>query len=132
MTIHLYDLADGLNQLIRTGIFEQIAQRAGFERRENLVVGRETGQDQDADLGLAQGDFANSLNAVYLGHNQVHQNHVRMQPFGLSDRLAAIAGFAHDGQPRFSGQKGANTAADNGMVVGDQDANGHNNLSESC
>ena len=90
------NLMNGAHQFLGAGVFEQIAQRARFDGRKDLVVGGKAGQHQDARSRLLGRDLPRGFNAVQLGHDQVHQDHVGAQGLSLSDGLCSIAGLAND------------------------------------
>jgi hypothetical protein len=41
-------------------------------------------------------DLSRRFQAIQMGHADVHNQHVRLQIFGLFDRLLAVDGFAND------------------------------------
>ncbi len=113
---------DGLEQLLGRGIFEQIAQGAGLDRRKDLVVGGKAGDHQDTGLRVLGNDLGDRLQAGLAGHDDVHQDDVRAQSTGLLDRLHAVLGFADHLHARLAGDQGAQPSAHDGVIVGDQDA----------
>ena len=54
------------------------------------------------------------------GHGDVHQDNVRLQQGRKADRLAAIGGLAHNLDATLRLEKGAETLADDGVVLGEQ------------
>ncbi len=112
---------DRLHQLLRAGILQEVPEGARLHGREHLVVGGEAGEHQDPDLGMGRRDPAGGLDAVHLGHHQVHEHHVRLQRTGLLHRFQAILGLSHDLDVPFGGQQHGQSLAHDVMVIGDQD-----------
>src|SRR5579863_7255862 len=71
-------------------VLEQVAERAGLERRKDVVlvaIGRE---DDDADLRVSRADLAERLDPVHHGHLDIEKDHVGMCPPSLFHRLDAV------------------------------------------
>ena len=119
---------DGLHQLRRARVFQDIAQRPGFDGRKDLVVGGKAGQHQHPGgtrhAGLPGRDLARRLDAVHPGHDQVHQDHVGAQRLCLGDRLQAVARFPYHLDVGLRAQQGADALAQNGVVIGNENTNG--------
>jgi len=119
------DRAHRLQQLLRRVVLEHEAAGAGVERVEDVLVQRERRQDEDARRVLAGEDAPRRLQAVELGHADVHQHDGRIEARHLGDRLAARAGLRDDLDVRLAGEQHAEAGPDHGLVVGDQDADAH-------
>ena len=118
------DLMDRLHQVIRPGIFEQIAQRAGLDGRKDLVVGGKAGQHQDAHAGWLRRDLPCGFDAIHLGHHQVHQDHVGVQRLSLGDGLGSVARLADHLDVALGREQRADAFADDGVVVNNHNSNG--------
>ena len=110
-------LADGLHQVGRAGVLQQVAQRPGLDGREDVVVAGEAGQHQDAGRQVAPGQAADRLQAVHPGHEQVHQHHVRAQPLHQPHRRLAVGRLADHLQFGLGGQQRLHAAAHDRLVV---------------
>ena len=122
-------LPDGPHQFLRPSVLEQIAQCASLDGRKDLVVAGKTGQYQDAYLRLAGCDAARGFQSISNWHHQVHEDDVRPEPLHLGNCLAPISGLAHHLDVQLCGKQGADALADDGMVIGYQNANGRATLS---
>ena len=69
-------------------------------------------------------DLAGGLDAVHLGHRDVHQDHVGLQLLGQPDGLVAVAGLADDVES-LVGHRAAQTFAQHPMVVGQHQSDRH-------
>jgi hypothetical protein len=89
-------------------------------------------QHNDADVGIALDDLGRSVDAVELGHGNVHDNHVGRELFGEADGFAAIGGFADDFDSRVGLEQEPKTFANYSMIVGNEDScgGGHGAASE--
>jgi hypothetical protein len=63
-------------------------------------------------------ELTGRIQAVEIGHPNIHDHDVRVQLQSLLDRLAAVAGFTADFPAFMFFQKRAQTAAHDFMVVG--------------
>jgi hypothetical protein len=68
-------------------------------------------------------DGRDGLEAAHLGHEQVHQDHVRHQAVGGGNALAAVLGLADDVEVLQQLQESPEPTADDGVIVHQQDAN---------
>ncbi len=118
----LVDILDGGDQFLGFRVFQQISQCAGLDGRKNLVIGGKTGQGQYARLGLPGHDLADGLDPIHAGHDQVHQDHIRLEGFGLLNGFQAVAGFADHFHPIHFRQQGAHAFTDNALIVNDQES----------
>ena len=74
---------------------------------------------------------ARRLDAVDVGHADVHQDDVRPQAPRLRDRLAPVRRLADDLDVLLGLEDHAEAGADERLVVGDQDAQAHAGLTGS-
>ena len=72
---------------------------------------------------IALGDLFGGFDAVEIGHADVEDGDVGFELGGLSDGLAAVFGFADDGEFGLLLDEKAQAATDEGVVVGEQDSN---------
>ena len=70
-------------------------------------------------------DLAGGLDAVEVGHADVHQHDLGMQSPRCLDGLCAVARFCDHLEVRFGVQDDPEASADKLLIVGDQDADGH-------
>ena len=85
-----------LDQFLGGGILQQVAQGTRLDGREDLVVLGKAGDDQDPSRAALLCKLHDGLDAVLLGHDDVHQDDVGPQSMCLFHHLDPIAGFAHD------------------------------------
>ena len=72
--------------------------------------------------GVGVGQAARGLDAVQLGHGDVHHHHVGLQFLGQFHGFAAVAGLAHDLHVGLRAQDHLESLAHHGVVVSQQDA----------
>src|SRR5262249_48501776 len=112
--------ADRLDEIGGGGLLHQVARRA--ERGELVhilvvAVGRQ--HEQLAGQALVN-DLSRRLEPVELRHRDVHDDDVRQEFLRELHGLAAVLGLADDLDVGFGGQQGAETLADDGVVVSEQ------------
>jgi hypothetical protein len=118
------NLTHGVEQ-IDVGIgFEDVAVGAGAEGFASDVFGKMHGEDEDIGLGGDGAYFADGVEAVHFRHGEIEQDHVGLMFFYIFQSFEAVGGFVADFEPRFEFKKYANTAAHDGVVVGDENALG--------
>ena len=112
---------------------EQVGVRIGLQ---NVGEGAETeafprdflremhGEHQDVGRGGFVADGADNIEAAHFRHGQVEDEQVRLFLLDVVHGLDAIGGFATYLDAGLGFQHGADAAADNDMVVGDQNAIG--------
>ena len=67
-------------------------------------------------------DAPGRLDAVELGHADVHQDDGRLEARRLVDRLEPVARLGHDLDVVLAGEQHAEAGAHHRLVVGDEDA----------
>ena len=82
------------------------------------VVG---GEDYRARCGPGIPQPFQGGDAVYPGHLEVEQDHVRPERFGQPHRLRAVRGLADHLEVRLGAEDGDEALAQHRVVVGDQD-----------
>lgn len=105
----------------------QEAARAGSEGLYDEVVLLEGGQHEDLDSGqvLVLGDQPGGLDAVQLGHPDVHDHDIGTLGPGQPYRLPPVGGLPDDLHVRLCVDEEPERAPEQSLVVGEQDANGH-------
>jgi hypothetical protein len=103
------DGADGGVQVVGRCVLEQETAGSGAQCSEEVLVQVEGGEHQDTGVACG-GDAAGGLDAVHVGHADVHEDNVGPVFGRCGDRLAAGAGGAHDvqvghGRPSGGGQR---------------------------
>ena len=68
------------------------------------------------------GDQPGGFESVHLGHADVHQDHVGPLTLGDLDGFVAVGCFADHLDAVFGSEQREETAADEGLVVGDRDS----------
>ena len=119
--------ADPGHELLGRDVLEQEAAGPGAQRLVDVLVEVEGGQHQHPHRALAGGgdDPARRLDAVELGHADVHEHDVGLEVVGHRHRLGAVGGLADDVEVVLGVEDHLEPGAHERLVVGDQDANGH-------
>ena len=104
--------ADAADDLLRVGVLEQVAERAGVERAEDPVAVGERGEHDHPRRRPGLHDRARGLDAVELGHLEVHEHDV-----GLGARARARPPRAVGGGPDDLDVLGAARAAASSAVA---------------
>ena len=112
--------ADRVRELFGLHVLHQVARRAGLQRREELIVVREAGQDEHLRLRTALLHTADGGDAVKAGHHQIHQHDLRLDLRGLLDRLDAVSRFCDDGDIVLQVEEEAEAVAHHSLVVHDE------------
>ena len=120
------DRADGAHDLVLVGALEQVAARAGAHGGEDRVVVLEHRQHQHADVRAGRDDRAGGLDAVRARASAGPSRPRRAASSRASgDRLGAVGGLADDLDVAARVEQRAQPVAEDRVVVGDQDADGH-------
>jgi DNA-binding NarL/FixJ family response regulator len=94
------DAPDRIDDLLHRSGLGHVAQGAGPHRLLDLpLVDLGAGHDQDAGFRPPSQDRAGGGDAVDLGHHQVHQHDVGLQPPRGLDRFPAVAGLPRQLHP---------------------------------
>ena len=113
---------DRRGQLVRLGVLEQEARRAGFEGRHDARLLDEAGDRDDLDVRVRGLDPHRRVDAVDARHHEVHDDDIGSQAGGLFDRPGAVRGLADDLEIVMQRQEIAHAPPDHGVVVDEQDA----------
>jgi hypothetical protein len=114
---------DGVDQVLGGDVLEQEPAGPGAQRRQDVLVEVEGGQDQHPDrvLDALAGQAAGRLDPVHAGHADVHQGHVGPDVAGQPDRLVAVGRLADHLQAGLGVQDHPEPGPHQRLVVGDQD-----------
>src|SRR6266536_2086096 len=120
----LNSYVDGVEKLAGACVFEQEAAGAVAERRVDVLVEVERGEDEHARVRevWVGADQSRRFEPVELWHADVHQHDVREQSPREVDGFAAIRCLAGDLHPVFGGDGGGEAGADARLVVDDENA----------
>ncbi|GGT81445.1 hypothetical protein GCM10010244_02090 [Streptomyces coeruleorubidus] len=114
------DRADGRGQMLWRDVLEEEAAGPGGQCRVDVPVEVEGGQDDDAGgVGGAGEDAAGGLQAVHLGHPDVHQHDVGTCAAGRFDRFGSV-GRLGDDVDAVGAEDQSESGADQGLVVGEE------------
>src|SRR5581483_11764329 len=116
-------LANGVRDLFRRGVLQEIADGAGLQRREYVLLGGVAGQHDDLGTRMALGNLARRLDSAHPGHLQVHERDVRPQSRHEPHGLLAIPRLADDLDARLPVQQGTYALPHHGVVVHEHDPN---------
>jgi len=99
-------------------VLEQEAAGAGAQRGDDVIVEPEGGEDQNA---LAR-QLSGRLDAVHLGHADVHEHDVGGVLLGCRDGLGSGAGLGDDLDVACRFKHGLEAGAHHRLVIGDDDS----------
>jgi hypothetical protein len=110
------------DQILRLGVLEQEAARAGPQRLVDVIVGLERGQDDDLHpgQGAVRGDPAGGLEAIDPGHPDVHQDHVGALGARQLHRLLAVDRLADHLDVSVRLEQHPEAGPDQRLVVGEE------------
>src|SRR5262249_44433276 len=106
------------------GVLDQEAACADTNGLENVLVQIEGGEDDDLDLGkpLVRDDAPCSLQAVAVGHSDVHEHYVRDKTRDKPHRLVPIDGLPHDLHVVLGIQQRPESSPYKRLIVSEQDS----------
>ena len=127
----LRDDPDARGELLGRDVLEQEPGRAGAQRLVDVLVEVEGGEHQDAHRVLAglREQPPRRLDPVELGHADVHQHDVGLQPRGLLDGVEPVGRLADHLEVVLGVEDHAEPGAHERLVVGDQQADAQATLS---
>ena len=114
--------ADGLGHLLDRDLLEQVAVGAGLDRLVEVVLLVADREHEDLGGGHEVADLTGRLDAVDLGHADVHEHDVGGQLLGLGHGLLAVLGLGDDLDAVLGAEHDVEAAAEQRLVVGDEDA----------
>ncbi len=120
------DDADGVEELVGCGVFEQEPRRAGSQRRVNVLVEVERGEHEDPCRVevVVGGDQFGGCDPVEVGHPHVHQHDVGSRSLRFGDGLSTVGGLRDDFEVGLGIDQSGEAAPHELLVVGDDDADG--------
>ena len=113
--------ADAFDKFFGGGVLENVAAAAGAEDFVEVGVIVVHGEGDDADGGEEVVDASGGGDAVEFGHADVHDDDLGLEFFGEGDGFEAVFGFADDFEVGFGVEEEADAAADDGVVIGEED-----------
>jgi hypothetical protein len=114
-----------VGELTCRGVLEEEAGGARPQRLVHVLVEVERGEHQHLRRAVRGDDLPGRLDAVHLGHADVHQDDVRGQFTHPLDRVAAVHRLADDLDVRHRAQQDREALAHHHLVVRDQHADRH-------
>ena len=115
--------ADAADQLVGLGILEEVADGAGVECGEDLVLFGKGREDDDLWRGIILQHSASRLGSIDSRHPQVHQDHVGQMFTGEANRLVTVGGGGDHVDVRDASQQPAEPLAHEAVIVSKQYAN---------
>src|SRR5689334_19348681 len=103
-------------------VFEQIAHSARFNGVKDVIFIVESSEDNNASGRIAVGDFSGGLDAIEIGHLNIHEHDIGpklllLQSIILLDSFFAVGSFADDLNTRFELKNGAQAVAHQGLIL---------------
>ena len=115
---------DGGDEIGFGGVLDEIAAGAGLESAKQIgLVGMHAENDGLGER-MRGGELGDGFDAVENGHADVDHHDVRMESGGEFESLAAVGGLGDDFEAGVALQQKAQAGAHEGMVIGEQDADG--------
>jgi hypothetical protein len=121
--------AHGADQFVAGCVLQQIAGGTGLDRGQHVRVAVEGGEHQDPDRRGAPPQQPDRLDAAHPRHPQIHQHHVHAERDRPVHRQRAVPGLPRDGEVRVALEDSAQAVAYDGVVVGDEQRDGHASFS---
>jgi len=114
--------ANGGRDLLGLGVLQDVAGRAGLERRGDLLLLDEARHRDDLGLRSFGLDPADRGDAVHVRHQEIHQDDVGLEATGHRHALAAVGGLADNLDVVLEVEEDAQAHPDDRVVVDDEDA----------
>ena len=112
--------SDPLDELLRGGVLEQVAERAGIDRPEHLLAIGGGGEDHDPRLRASRDHPPGGLDPVHLRHRQVEQHDVGLDLGDGGDRGGAVADRCDDVDVGLGAEQLDQAGADDRMILREQ------------
>jgi hypothetical protein len=116
---------DGPDQLAGLGLLEHVGAGPRSEGLENVGLVRVHGEDDDPGAGFPAAELPDDVEPPDAGHHQVEHEHVRPDPGDEGGHLGAVAGLPDDLEVRLGLEHRPKPLADDQMVVGQSQPDGH-------
>lgn len=124
--------AYAFEQKVSVDVFQQVTARADANTFGQVVAVFGNGQHNHCLLRIDADDLGECFASVHAGHIQIEQDDIGLQPTNHFDAREAVCGFADDFKTVLARQKGFNAAAEEGMVVYQNNFNSHFKLSSDA
>ena len=126
--------ADRLDHRALAGLLEEVPSRTSLEGRDDLLFLDEACECDDLGLWMPCPDLADRGDAVLRRHDEVHEDDVRPAGLRQSNGLLAVGRVTDDLHVVHRLQQSAQPAANDGVVVDDEDADrlGVGHLATPC
>jgi len=121
---------DGIAEGVGFGVLEEVADGTGADGADDGGVFEDGGEGDDLGLGALTADVADSGDPIHHRHQQVHEDDIRFEVMGEFEGFGAILGFADNIEVGVIEEEHLESLADDGMVVGDHDPDGHRSSAE--
>jgi hypothetical protein len=103
-------------------VFEDVTAGAGVNDLLNEVFGFMHGEDEDFGIGRGFVNAASGLDAVEERHADVEDGDMWLEFGGFFDGIAAVSRLSANFPAGMGLEEGAEAGANNGVVIGDEDA----------
>jgi hypothetical protein len=110
-------------------VLENVAASAGSDDLLNEVVGFVHGKDENLGIARSRTDAGGGVHAIEKRHADIEDGDIGLQLTGFVNGIAAIRGFGADLPPGARFEEGAESGANNGMIIRDKDAQGRHQRS---
>jgi hypothetical protein len=115
----------GAGDLLGAGVLGQIAAGARTQRGEDGLVVAVRGEHDNLHLGQVRADATGGLEAVHIGHAQIHEDDVGTVLGGQCNGFRAVAGGADQLDTGQVAQDHGEPVPDDGLVISDEHPGGH-------
>src|SRR6187402_2555217 len=110
-----------VGHLVRTGVLEQIARSTRLQGGCDLLLLDERGDGHYVDLWVRTMDGSNGAEAIQIGHEEIHQDHVGRKRIRAVDCDGSIFGLANDFEVVLQLEKPSQATPDDLVVINYQD-----------
>lgn len=107
------------------GVFEEIASCAGGFGTANVAFVIMHGEDEDVGERRDLDDLAGGFDAIEVRHGDIDDGDIGGVEFGELDGFDTVRGFGDDGEGGIFFEDEAKAGAEEAMIVGEEDADGH-------
>nr|GEU28257.1 hypothetical protein [Tanacetum cinerariifolium] len=115
---------DARHQVVERRALGHVRAGAGAHAAVRFVFRFVAAEDDDLGARMARADAADRLDAVAVGHVQIHQQQVRLQALAHFHRLLAVGGLAQQRERVLLLDQRRHAGADQRVDVGDNDGCG--------
>ena len=118
------DGADRLYELLWFNVLHEEAGRPSTKRANDLLVVGEAGQDQHLRVRRRGPDAPQPRDAIDAGHDEVHEDDLRRERLRHLGGLQAVLSLTDDLDVILQIEEELEAVPDDGLVIGDEDADG--------